>query len=329
MEIKSHRLAIAGLMIAIGLVLPFFTAHMFAVPGTLLLPMHIPVILSGLLCGPKFGALVGIMAPLLSSMLTGMPVAYPMLPIMATQLFLVGLLTGLLYEKLGFNIHLSILGSMLAGWAAYGMVFELLLMTGDGELRALSVMTAITVGTPGIAIQLFVCPLIVKTLNGAGILSEIKKTEIKKSEKQGKTDLLDEARSMIKAGDVSCVVIKDGSVVHTASGRGVSPLRIIYEDSPEVLKDAFVVDKIIGKAAAVILLLGGAKQAHGIIMSFAAKQYLETHGIAVGFDRCVDVITARSGTGICAIEKSVIDIDDPHEAYDTLTRKIEELRKAG
>jgi len=321
MEMKSHRLAITGLMIAIGLVLPFFTAHMFGIPGTLLLPMHIPVILSGLLCGPKFGAMSGILAPLLSSVLTGMPVAYPMLPILASQLFLVGLLTGLLYEKLGFNIHLSILGSMIAGWAVYGIVFELLLMTGDGELRALSVATAITVGMPGIVVQLLLCPLIVKTLRNAGVVSKMKK--------QGKASILDEVRGMIKAADISCAVIKDGNVVHTACGRGVSPLRAIYEDSPEMLKDAFVVDKIIGKAAAVILVLGGAKQAHGIIMSFAAKQYLETRGIAVGFDRCVDVITARSGSGICAIEKSVIDIDDPWEAYDTLTRKIESLRKVG
>jgi len=321
MEIKSHRLAITGLMIAVGLVLPFFTAHMFAVPGTLLLPMHIPVILSGLLCGPKFGAMSGIMTPLLSSVLTGMPVAYPMLPIMVTQLFLVGLLAGLLYEKFGFDIHLSILGAMIIGWAAYGVVFELLLMTGDGDLRALSVLAAITVGIPGIAIQLFLCPLIVKTLKSADFASKIVK--------QGKANVLDEARGMIKAGDVSCVVIKDGSIAHTACGRGVSPLRAIYEDKPEMLKNAFVVDKIIGKAAAVILVLGKAKQAHGIIMSFSAKQYLETHGIAVGFDRCVDVITARSGSGICAIEKSVIDIDDPYEAYDTLTRKIESLRKVG
>jgi len=143
------------------------------------------------------------------------------------------------------------------------------------------------------------------------------------------TPILDEARSIIKAGGVSCVVIKDGAIAHTADGRGVSPLRKIYEGLPHLLKDAFVVDKIVGKAAAAILVLGGAKQAHGIVMSFAARDYLGKHGIALSYDRCVDVISARSGSGICPIEKSVIDIDDPHEAYEKLVRRIESLHNVG
>jgi len=146
---------------------------------------------------------------------------------------------------------------------------------------------------------------------------------------QSKTSILDEARGIIEADGISCVVIKNGSIVHTADGRGVSPLLAIYENNPAMLKDAFVVDKIIGKAAAVILVLSEAKQAHGIVMSFAAKQFLEIHGVTVGFDRCVDVITARSGSGVCVIEQSVIDIDEPREAYTALTKKIESLRKVG
>jgi len=139
--------------------------------------------------------------------------------------------------------------------------------------------------------------------------------------------VLTEALKLIDSGKISCVVVSGGSIVHTADGRGVSPLLAAYAGEPEILKGAFVVDKIIGKAAAMILTLGGASRVYGLIMSVSGREYLERHGIAAEFGRCVDVISNRERNGICPIEKSVMDIEDPCEGLDVMSAAIREMMK--
>ncbi|MDR0944795.1 MAG: ECF transporter S component, partial [Bifidobacteriaceae bacterium] len=95
----ARRTAASVFFVALGLVLPLATPHIPAV-GNALLPMHIPVLLCGLLCGWQYGAVVGLILPLLSSGLTGMP---PMLPIglgMCVELAVYGLVSGLLGQYL-------------------------------------------------------------------------------------------------------------------------------------------------------------------------------------------------------------------------------------
>jgi len=140
--------------------------------------------------------------------------------------------------------------------------------------------------------------------------------------------LITEALDIISGGKASCVIIKDGAVVHTADGRGVSPLLRLYESDPEKLRDAVVVDKIVGKAAAMIATLGRAARAYGIVMSTAGREYLERHGIIVEYGRCVDAISNRESNGICPIENSVLDIDDPKQGLDIIKATVKSLMKA-
>ena len=67
--------------------------------GKVFLPMHIPVILCGFICGPYFGLLCGVIAPILSSMITGMPVLIPSGIIMAFELACYGFVSGFLYGR--------------------------------------------------------------------------------------------------------------------------------------------------------------------------------------------------------------------------------------
>ena len=323
---EAYRMVTAGLFAAIGLILPYFTSHAFGVPGTILLPMHIPILLCGLLCGPKYGAICGIIVPVLSSVLTGMPSAYPMLPIMAVQLFAMGLVSGLFYRKLKLHLYISLISGMLTGQAVYGIMFYILLFIGSGELRALSVPAAVAAGLPGLLIQLTLIPAIAAVIKKyAGNLLEGAPNP---AGTQKPDALTAEALKLIADGSASCVIMKDSAIVRSVDGRGVSPLLNIFADDPGVLKGAFIVDKIIGKAAAMVLVLGGVKRAYGMIMSASGREYLEKHGIAVEYGRCVDVICNRGGNGICPIEKSVMDVDDPREGLGIVSRTMDELRKA-
>ena len=77
MQNKTKQLTLTGLFIALGLILPFFTAQIPTI-GRALLPMHIPVLLAGFICGPSLGLAAGAVTPLLRSVLFGTPPLFPM-----------------------------------------------------------------------------------------------------------------------------------------------------------------------------------------------------------------------------------------------------------
>ena len=140
--------------------------------------------------------------------------------------------------------------------------------------------------------------------------------------------MLENAIKMIEDGIITCAVINKNGIVHTEHGRGVSPLLNIFKTQPDILKNAFVVDKIIGKAAAMILVSGGVSRAYGIVMSEAGREYLEKHGILAGYNECVDIISNRDGTDMCPIEKSVIDTDDYKKGLEIIGVTMNKLRQA-
>ena len=69
---RVQNLALSAMFMAIGLVLPFLTGQIPQI-GSMLLPMHLPVLLCGLICGWQYGGLVGFVLPLLRYLLFGMP----------------------------------------------------------------------------------------------------------------------------------------------------------------------------------------------------------------------------------------------------------------
>lgn len=98
---KTQNLVLAALFLALGIVLPFLTAQIPSI-GSMLLPMHIPVLICGYVCGWQYGLLVGLVVPLLRSVLFGMPPMLAAIP-MAFELAVYGLATGLLYRLLKKN----------------------------------------------------------------------------------------------------------------------------------------------------------------------------------------------------------------------------------
>lgn len=302
------------MLLAVGIILPFAASHGIGISGGVLLPMHIPVFLAGLLLGPIYGAGMGLVLPPLNTLLTGMPVIYPMMPMMMAELFTYGIVSGLLYHKTPLKkrrlgVYVSMLGAMVAGRISYGITFEILMLIGKGH-KASTVIAALITGIPGIVIQLLLVPAVVFTV-----------TSIKAKPRE---NILDSAKNLIARGKASCVVIKDGKIVSIACDRGIAPIIEMYESG--LLYGAVVVDKIVGKAAAQIMTLGGVKQCLGVTMSKSAYEYLSKNGIIAEYETLADYIVNRSGDGICPMEEAVIDIDDPTEALAAVKRRLEELR---
>ena len=160
-------LVLAALFLAIALVLPFLTGQIPEI-GSMLCPMHIPVLLCGFICGWPWGLAVGIIAPLLRSLLFSMPPMFPTAICMAFELATYGAVSGLLYSKLPrkkASIYGALLIAMVAGRLVWGLAR--FLCTGlDVSAFGLSAFWSGAVATaiPGIIVQLLLIPVLVMAL---------------------------------------------------------------------------------------------------------------------------------------------------------------------
>ena len=148
-----HDLALASLFLALGIVLPFLTGQVPQI-GNMLLPMHIPVLLCGLICGWQYGAL-GIA--------------------MAFELCAYGLLVGVFYGrskwKCTVSLYRSLLLAMVGGrvvWAAARVVLMGVSHVPFGWEAFLS--GAFLTAIPGIILQLVLIPAVMVALGRAKLV---------------------------------------------------------------------------------------------------------------------------------------------------------------
>lgn len=180
-----YKISLSGMFIALGLVLPFLTGQIPEI-GSMLCPMHIPVLISGFICGWKYGLIVGFITPILRSFIFHMPPFYPGALSMAFELATYGMVSGLLYEL--FNKHnkrslltnyVTLISAMLLGRIIWGTVRFILSMI-DGTFNftfQIFISGAFLTAWPGIIIQLLLIPLLIVALEKIDIL---KRKEVKK-----------------------------------------------------------------------------------------------------------------------------------------------------
>lgn len=170
---STKNLVTAAAFLALGMVLPFFTGQIPSI-GSMLLPMHIPVLICGYVCGWQWGLLVGLIVPLLRSITLGMPPMMPVAAAMAFELAAYGAFTGFLYEILEKNtisIYISLIGAMIFGRIVWGLVSMVLYgIMGNAFSVQLFLSGALLKAIPGIILQLVLIPVIIITLRKAKVI---------------------------------------------------------------------------------------------------------------------------------------------------------------
>ncbi len=174
MNRNVRNLSLAAMFLAIGQVLPFITGQIPQI-GAMLSPMHFPIFLCGMICGPQYGALVGFICPLLRSVLFHMPRMYPNAVAMAFELCTYGLISGLIlsrFEKKDTKaVYIALIAAMLCGRAVWGIAEVILLSAGENPFTVQAFMAgAFLNAIPGIVLQLIVIPLLMRALVNAGFV---------------------------------------------------------------------------------------------------------------------------------------------------------------
>ncbi len=113
--------------------------------------------------------------------------------------------------------------------------------------------------------------------------------------------ILHELRARLRTEGCSCV-IRNGDQTRSFHERGVRDLYGLLLREPGFLRGACVADKVIGKGAAALLVLGGVRAIHAGVISQAALELLHPTGIAVVYERVVPHIVNRTKTGWCPVE---------------------------
>ena len=171
---NTKHLVLTALFLALGIVLPFFTGQIPEI-GSMLLPMHLPVLLCGFVCGWPYGLAIGFITPLLRSLLFSMPPMFPKAVAMAFELAAYGTLSGLFFrllpQKNTARIYLSLIGAMLGGRIVYGLVCIPLM--GIAKVPySFEIFLASTVieALPGIILQLILIPILLLALQKANLI---------------------------------------------------------------------------------------------------------------------------------------------------------------
>lgn len=164
-DIRSYLFTLGFVLLA---VLVPWVCHQFHLAGATFLPMHVFVLLAGVIFGWRAGLVVGFLTPLASYAISGMPVLQ-ILPQIVVELSAYGLAAGILHEKLKLRAIWSLVGAMISGRLAlclavlsiYLIVGEIYSPLGLAANPFSVVWAVINQGWPGIVIQLALIPIVV------------------------------------------------------------------------------------------------------------------------------------------------------------------------
>ncbi len=130
---------------------------------------------------------------------------------------------------------------------------------------------------------------------------------------------LDLARRTILASDtVSAVVVKDGKILTVTMGQGVQPLIDLLHRLGKEVRGAVLGDKIVGRAPAWVAVAHQIAGVYARLITPAAREILQRHGIAVDFRDETPVILSPDGATPCPLEVALESVSELGEALEVL-----------
>ena len=135
---------------------------------------------------------------------------------------------------------------------------------------------------------------------------------------------MEEIIKILNEGGFSCVI--HNNTTRTFSRRGVADLYELLTTEPSFLNGALIADKVIGKAAAALIILGGVKQIYTYRISSSALALLREAGIELDFKEEVPFIQNRDKTDWCPMEKLCYNEKSASDILPIIEEFINSLR---
>ena len=124
---------------------------------------------------------------------------------------------------------------------------------------------------------------------------------------------IDDLIHTLHSEKLSCVIMQSNGTIVKCHRRGVIDLYELLRDTPSVLDGATIADKVVGRGAAALMVLGGVTRMHADVMSRPAYELLQAAKVEVDCPTLVPHIINRTGTGWCPLETASRDLHTPQE----------------
>lgn len=141
-------------------------------------------------------------------------------------------------------------------------------------------------------------------------------------------NLIKKVQEQLTHSDVTYIAyLQTGEEFHSMK-HGIAPIMEQLALDDNVFENATVGDKVIGKAAALLLIKANIKELFANVISEHALQVLDQYKIPVQYVEKVPYIRNRAGDGMCPMENTVLTTNDPDEAYVLLKEKLKSMLAA-
>ncbi len=130
-------------------------------------------------------------------------------------------------------------------------------------------------------------------------------------------------RELLSQG-FTCVITRNGEMIFASKDRGIKPLLTVISENIDT-KNCTAVDKIVGKAAALLYVYMGVSEVYAEVMGKDGLYILQKHDIKAVYQTLTDHITNRVGNDICPMEKTVSEISEPESALAALKEKAAQI----
>lgn len=129
------------------------------------------------------------------------------------------------------------------------------------------------------------------------------------------------AKQRLKQKDLSLVIAKNGEVIFETELHGISGLLSAIDQHKKGMMGSSVADKIVGRAAALLLVYSGVDAAFAVTASDGAIRVLKDHGVFLEYEKRVPHILNYEKIDVCPFEKRTANVSDSREAYKLLEER--------
>jgi hypothetical protein len=138
---------------------------------------------------------------------------------------------------------------------------------------------------------------------------------------------LDEYLRKFDEAGMCLMVYEEGAMIFQSQSKGIRPHLEAIDELGSRLRGTLMVDKIVGRAAALLILYSGAVEVHTGVISRGGRDVLNHAGVKLLYKEETEHIKMVDGRIYCPFEAMVQGIDDPERAYHAIVEKMESLRK--
>lgn len=108
----------------------------------------------------------------------------------------------------------------------------------------------------------------------------------------------------------SFALIKNGKIIFKSKAQHLKPLILCIEKHKKEMRGAVVFDKIVGRAAAILLVYAKVKEVWTSTVSHSGKAYLAKNKVKIVYKNLEDYIMNRRRDKVCPMEKMSLEMPE-------------------